>query len=77
MQRPSSPAANATAMLAACFPDGLPRLSAYTQTRQTARTSEIAYKKLRQLQLGPHLRVQFENARTLRYQISESLHGNH
>jgi hypothetical protein len=46
----------------------------YARVRSSVRPLEIAYKKARTVLLGPHMRVQFENARTVRYQTLEVMY---
>ncbi|MEZ5570056.1 MAG: DUF3501 family protein [Halioglobus sp.] len=48
-------------------------LEEYAQRRATFRASVMAHKKARQCSLGDHLRLHFEDALTVRYQIQEML----
>ena len=55
-------------------PDSLMTLEAYSKVRKTQRPQVIAHRKLRSVQLGEHLNVQFEDEQTIRRQIQEMLH---
>ena len=48
-------------------------LEEYASRRQTFRTEVIAHKKLRNIALGPHATLYFEDRLTMRYQIQEML----
>ncbi len=48
-------------------------LENYAQQRPVIRAEMMAIKRDRQLQLGEHIRLLFENALTIRYQIQEML----
>jgi len=48
-------------------------LQAYSLHRQEHRQRLIAHRRQRSLSLGPHLRLQFEDELTVRYQIQEML----
>ncbi len=48
---------------------------AYAACRPAYRAQAIAYRRLRTLQLGPAMRLQFEDAATIRYQVQEVLHA--
>lgn len=52
---------------------GLLPLQAYEATRDATRRRMIAYRRARTLEFGPCMRVQFEDALTLRYQVQEIL----
>lgn len=54
-------------------PDNLMSLEAYARWRKVHQPELIALRRLRSVQLGHHLRVQFENEATVRYQIQEML----
>ena len=54
--------------------DSLLTLEAYAKIRKTARSESIAHRKLRSVQLGAHMTLQFEDERTIRRQIQEMLH---
>ena len=54
--------------------DSLLTLEAYAKIRKTARAESIAHRKLRSLQLGEHMTLQFEDEQTIRRQIQEMLH---
>lgn len=53
--------------------DSLMTLAAYARCRPTLRPLEIAHRQLRSVPLGAHLRLQFEDERTVRYQLHEVL----
>ena len=53
--------------------DSLMTLEAYTKARPTMRTEIIALKKIRNVHLGNHVSLLFENEFTLRYQVQEML----
>ena len=48
-------------------------LEEYASCRQTFRAEVIAHKKLRNIALGPHATLYFEDRLTMRYQIQEML----
>ena len=48
-------------------------LEDYAEQRSTFRTQVIAHKKHRQVPLGPHATLYFEDALTMKYQIQEML----
>ena len=48
-------------------------LEEYSEKRPTFRAQVLAHKKVRQLALGEHARLYFEDAVTIRYQIQEML----
>lgn len=52
---------------------GLLPLQAYEATRAATRRRMIAYRRARTLEFGPCMRLQFEDALTLRYQVQEIL----
>ena len=54
--------------------DSLLTLEAYSKIRKTSRAEAIAHRKLRSVQLGEHITLQFEDERTIRRQIQEMLH---
>jgi hypothetical protein len=54
--------------------DSLLTLEAYAKIRKTARSESIAHRKLRSVQLGAHMTLQFEDEQTIRRQIQEMLH---
>ncbi len=54
-------------------PESLLGLEAYARERARLRAEIIPHRKLRTLQLGGHLSLQFEDERTIRYQIQEML----
>jgi hypothetical protein len=53
--------------------DSLLSLEAYARQRNAYRAEIIAHKKRRTLHLGEHVTLQFEDERTVRYQIQEML----
>lgn len=53
--------------------DSLLTLEAYAKARPAIRAEIIAHKKLRSVQLGNHVTLQFEDEKTLRYQVQEML----
>ncbi|MCE3274004.1 MAG: hypothetical protein K0S57_4401 [Ramlibacter sp.] len=53
--------------------DSLMTLEAYAKWRKAHKGEVIAHRKLRSVQLGEHMRVQFESELTMRYQIQEML----
>jgi hypothetical protein len=48
-------------------------LEEYTERRNEIRSEIMAHKKNRQISLGEHLRLYFEDEKTIRYQIQEML----
>ena len=54
--------------------DSLLSLEAYSKIRKSARAEAIAHRKLRSVSLGEHVRLQFEDEKTIRRQIQEMLH---
>ncbi|MFM8345460.1 MAG: DUF3501 family protein [Betaproteobacteria bacterium] len=54
--------------------DSLMTLEAYSKVRKSARAEAIAHRKLRSVQLGDHITLQFEDEQTIRRQIQEMLH---
>jgi len=54
-------------------PDNLMTLEAYAKWRKLHKPQLIAHRKLRSVQLGEHITVQFESELTMRYQIQEML----
>jgi hypothetical protein len=54
--------------------DSLLSLEAYAKQRQSEKPKIIAHRKLRTVQLGDHVSVQFEDETTIRRQIQEMLH---
>ncbi|MCC2673480.1 MAG: hypothetical protein K0R58_427 [Ramlibacter sp.] len=53
--------------------DSLMTLEAYSKWRKQHKGEVIAHRKLRSVQLGEHMTVQFESELTMRYQIQEML----
>jgi hypothetical protein len=53
--------------------DSLMTLEAYSKYRKAHHADIIAHRKLRSVQLGEHINVQFESEATIRYQIQEML----
>ena len=53
--------------------DSLMTLEAYAKFRKTEKAAIVAHRRLRSVQLGEHLNLQFEDERTVRYQIQEML----
>ena len=49
-------------------------LEAYARIRKSSKAEAIAHRRLRSVQLGEHVNVQFEDERTIRRQIQEMLH---
>jgi hypothetical protein len=54
-------------------PETLMSLEAYAKWRKLHKPDVIAHRKLRSVQLGEHINVQFESETTIRYQIQEML----
>ena len=53
--------------------DSLMTLEAYTRYRKTHKAEVIARRRLRSVQLGEHISLQFEDEQTIRYQIQEMI----
>ena len=53
--------------------DSLMSLEAYTKYRKAHKPAIMAHRKLRSVQLGEHINLQFESETTIRYQIQEML----
>ncbi len=53
--------------------DSLMTLEAYSRARKELRAQIIPHRRLRSVNLGTHLNLQFEDEATLRYQIQEML----
>lgn len=53
--------------------DSLQSLEAWSKARKTLRPELIAHRRLRSVSLGEHMNLQFEDERTIRYQIQEML----
>lgn len=53
--------------------DSLMTLEAYARFRKTEKAAIVAHRRLRSVRLGEHLNLQFEDERTIRYQIQEML----
>jgi hypothetical protein len=49
-------------------------LEAYAKLRKSSRADTIAHRRLRSVQLGEHVTLQFEDEQTIRRQIQEMLH---
>jgi hypothetical protein len=64
------------------YPDGTPKiardslltLEAYSKIRKSSKPEVIAHRKLRSVQLGENMTLQFEDQKTIRRQIQEMLH---
>jgi len=54
-------------------PESLMTLEAYSKYRKVHKTEVIAHRRLRSVQLGEHITLQFESETTIRYQIQEML----
>ena len=54
-------------------PDSLMTLEAYARARPAMKPEVIAHRRLRSVALGEHVTLQFEDERTIRYQIQEML----
>ncbi len=54
--------------------ESLMTLEAYSKVRKSSKPEAIAHRKLRSVQLGEHMTLQFEDERTIRRQIQEMLH---
>ena len=57
----------------AITPDSLMTLEAYAKYRKANKPQIIAHRRLRSVQLGEHINLQFEDEQTIRYQIQEML----
>ena len=53
--------------------DSLMSLEAYARYRKANKPQIIAHRRLRSVQLGEHINLQFEDEQTVRYQIQEML----
>lgn len=53
--------------------DSLMSLEAYARQRKQGQAGIIAHRRLRSVRLGEHLNLQFEDERSIRYQIQEML----
>ena len=54
-------------------PDNLMTLEAYSKWRKTEKPGLVAHRRLRSVELGGNMSLQFESERTIRYQIQEML----
>jgi hypothetical protein len=54
--------------------DSLLSLEAYSKIRKSSKPEAMAHRRLRSVQLGEHVTLQFEDERTIRRQIQEMLH---
>jgi len=54
-------------------PESLMSLESYTKFRKTNKPLVMAHRKLRSVQLGENINLQFESETTIRYQIQEML----
>jgi Protein of unknown function (DUF3501) len=54
-------------------PESLMSLEAYSKYRKAHKPDVMAHRKLRSVQLGEHINLQFESETTIRYQIQEML----
>ncbi|HSW08996.1 DUF3501 family protein [Aquabacterium sp.] len=54
-------------------PDSLMTLEAYAKYRKAHKGEIITHRRLRSVQLGEHINLQFEDEQTVRYQIQEML----
>src|SRR5215471_5063333 len=54
-------------------PESLMSLEAYAKARKALKPEIIAHRRLRSIALGEHMTLQFEDERTIRYQIQEML----
>jgi hypothetical protein len=54
-------------------PESLMSLEAYARYRKTHKADVMAHRKLRSVELGEHMHLQFESETTIRYQIQEML----
>jgi len=64
---------NSMQMTGHIAPDNLMSLEAYSKWRKAHKAEVIAHRKLRSVQLGEHINLQFESELTIRYQIQEML----
>ena len=55
-------------------PESLMTLEAYARHRKAHKAQVMAHRRLRSVALGEHMSLQFEDERTVRYQIQEMLH---
>jgi hypothetical protein len=53
--------------------DNLMTLEAYSKARKDIKAQVIPHRRLRSVALGEHINVQFEDEKTIRYQIQEML----
>lgn len=53
--------------------DNLMTLEAYAKFRKAEKPAIVAHRRLRSVRLGEHLNLQFEDERSIRYQIQEML----
>jgi hypothetical protein len=53
--------------------DSLMTLEAYAKHRKAHKAQIVAHRRLRSVQLGEHVNLQFEDEQTIRYQIQEML----
>ena len=53
--------------------DSLMTLEAYAKFRKAEKPAIVAHRRLRSVRLGEHLNLQFEDERSIRYQIQEML----
>ncbi len=60
-------------MMAKITKDSLLSLEAYAKQRNTLRAEAIKEKNVRKVFIGPNVTLQFENEKTMRYQIQEML----
>jgi hypothetical protein len=60
-------------MVSAIKRDSLMSLETYARERSSFRAKVLEHKKKRTVQLGEHLRLQFEDELTIRYQVQEML----
>ncbi|MDH4052793.1 MAG: DUF3501 family protein [Rubrivivax sp.] len=54
--------------------ESLLTLEAYSKIRSSSKPEAIAHRRLRSVQLGEHVNLQFEDEQTIRRQIQEMLH---
>ena len=54
--------------------ESLMPLAAYAKQRKTGKAAVVAHRRLRSVQLGEHINLQFEDEQTVRRQIQEMLH---
>jgi len=54
--------------------ESLLTLEAYSKIRKSSKAQAIAHRRLRSVQLGEHMTLQFEDEQTIRRQIQEMLH---